>query len=450
MNDAWFPPPSCLPIGFNSQCAINAEHPDAWPAGFQRRGADDWVADGRPIAHIQLWGGYNTIGYDSGRRVLGFQVRFYEAPISVWCPDGSHESDTAIGAVVYEGYASSFVEAEVPGGRIGDFAYCITLPTSFANTAGKVYWLSVQADYDWVFVTSDYTKWYWRVYDDGVPDSPYCEVSWYCDFGPDISSWDAISHAIPEAACWNGYDAAFNLYSSTPPPSPEGACCFSDGSCAIRTSSGCSSGGGVYQGDGTSCTPSPCPPSLGACCFADGSCLGRDWAQCTAESGTYQGDDTSCIPNPCPEPTGACCFADGTCLVRTSAQCATEGGTYQGNGTSCTPNPCPQPTGACCFADGSCLVRTTTQCATESGTYQGNHTNCTPNPCPQPTGACCFADGSCLARTSTQCAAESGTYQGNDTTCAPNPCPQPTGACCFADGTCLVRALAQCATLGGS
>jgi hypothetical protein len=47
-----------------------------------------------------------------------------------------------------------------------------------------------------------------------------------------------------------------------PPPQPPitdptGACCFGT-SCSILTAAACSLLGGVYQGDGTLCSPNPC------------------------------------------------------------------------------------------------------------------------------------------------------------------------------------------------
>lgn len=120
-----------------------------------------------------------------------------------------------------------------------------------------------------------------------------------------------------------------------------GACCFGNGSCSVLSSSTCSSQGGTYQGNGTSCSPNLCPQPTGACCFADGSCQVLTAADCTSQSGSYQGDGTSCSPNPCPQPTGACCFANGTCQVLTQTDCSAQTGTYQGNGTSCTADLCP-------------------------------------------------------------------------------------------------------------
>ena len=43
------------------------------------------------------------------------------------------------------------------------------------------------------------------------------------------------------------------------PPTPAGACCFSNGVCDTLSAADCSSGGGTYQGDGTTCSEGLCP-----------------------------------------------------------------------------------------------------------------------------------------------------------------------------------------------
>ena len=80
--------------------------------------------------------------------------------------------------------------------------------------------------------------------------------------------------------------------------------------------------------------------ATGACCFANGSCSVLTQTNCTTQGGAYQGDGTSCTPNLCPQPTGACCLAGDTCQVLTQTQCTGQSGVYQGDGTSCTPDPC--------------------------------------------------------------------------------------------------------------
>ena len=83
---------------------------------------------------------------------------------------------------------------------------------------------------------------------------------------------------------------------------PQGACCYPDGSCAdFLYSADCESQGGVYQGDGTSCTGVECAAQpQGACCYPDGSCADDQYqAQCEADGGTYMGDLTSCAQVEC-------------------------------------------------------------------------------------------------------------------------------------------------------
>ena len=284
-----------------------------------------------------------------------------------------------------------------------------------------------------------------------------------------------------------------------PCPQPEGACCFTDGSCQVLTADACAAAGGAYEGNDTSCSPNPCPQPTGACCFTDGNCEVLTQEQCdptgtrpdqipprsTARrgGGVYQGDGTTCDPNPCPQPgaccldigcqvvleevcsanagefqgegtscdpdpcapvTGACCFPDGSCMVMTADACATEGGEYQGDDTVCSPNPCPEPAlGACCLQDGLCQVADQALCEIELvGVYQGDGTSCDPNPCPQ-LGACCLDIG-CQVLSEGVCLAASGTYQGDGTSCDPDPCVTPTGACCLQDDSCQVTDQAFC------
>ncbi len=198
-------------------------------------------------------------------------------------------------------------------------------------------------------------------------------------------------------------------------PNP-GACCFADGSCTEVLEADCLASGGVYQGDGTLCTPNPCP-QLGTCCIS-GVCtfvLQADCAGVWTEGG-------SCEPNPCTVPTGSCCYPDGTCAVTIQADCTA---TWLLDGV-CEPNTCAQPTGSCCYPDGSCAVTLLADCT-------GNWTMfgvCEPNTCPQPTGACCFDTGLCVTGTEADCLSSGGAYQGNFTTCSPNPCAAPFKTLC--------------------
>ena len=136
----------------------------------------------------------------------------------------------------------------------------------------------------------------------------------------------------------------------TAPPPPTGACCTSGGFCTEnQTESECEAAGGVWQGQGTDCSPNPCPTETQACCYPDGTCIDRLSASCLATGGTPQGAGTNCAGVNCPQPTGACCASDGTCTPdQTEADCIAAGNVWQGAGTVCNPNPCPIPQGACC------------------------------------------------------------------------------------------------------
>ena len=80
------------------------------------------------------------------------------------------------------------------------------------------------------------------------------------------------------------------------PLTTTGACC-SDDVCSLTAPGSCS---GVYQGDGTSCTPNPCYVPIGACCTDSGTCSEDTQATCEGAGGTYQGDDTLCSATECP------------------------------------------------------------------------------------------------------------------------------------------------------
>lgn len=194
-----------------------------------------------------------------------------------------------------------------------------------------------------------------------------------------------------------------------------------------------------------------CDEASGACCLPSGSCVSLSASQCSSQGGTYQGDNTSCGQVSCPQPTGACCMPDGSCSVLTAAQCSSQGGTYQGNNVTCAQANCQPQTVACCFeATGGCLNLTEQNCALAGGVSGGPGTQCATYVC-FPMGACCLPDGSCLEDVSPEdCAAQGGTFQGDGTTCGSVNCPLPTGACCFATGFCLPLVESDCLLAGAS
>ncbi|MBY0260779.1 MAG: hypothetical protein K2Q20_00445, partial [Phycisphaerales bacterium] len=81
----------------------------------------------------------------------------------------------------------------------------------------------------------------------------------------------------------------------------------------------------------------------GACCNnTSGVCTVTTPAACLTTTSTYQGDNTSCTPSPCPA-SGSCCNpTTGACTITIQSGCASPN-VWTAGATTCTPNPCPQP-----------------------------------------------------------------------------------------------------------
>jgi hypothetical protein len=107
----------------------------------------------------------------------------------------------------------------------------------------------------------------------------------------------------------------------------------------------------------------------GACCLTGNQCLETFESTCDLGGGIYQGDGTTCATADCSEPTGACCI-DGACTDYTSQECASAGGDYAGDGTDCGTTGCSL--GACCVGI-DCTLTLLENC---SGSWFGDGTNC--------------------------------------------------------------------------
>src|SRR5262249_55798531 len=90
----------------------------------------------------------------------------------------------------------------------------------------------------------------------------------------------------------------------------------------------CQNQGGIFMGPSIPCSPSPCPPSIpaGACCVVDDAnqsvCVIVTATQCTTIGGHYYGNGTSCTPPPpgppqCNIPDQ--CQCENPCLDRAPA-----------------------------------------------------------------------------------------------------------------------------------
>ena len=258
-------------------------------------------------------------------------------------------------------------------------------------------------------------------------------------------------------------------------PPAIGACCNGTACAPDMTQAACESGGGIYQGNGSTCTPNPCK---GACCLPIGGCDDTgNAAYCAGLGGTYRGNGTTCATAACPNPGDTCelplqlglppstwplvdhnftcgrgahytntClgFYDGgeniiyaldvTTAVDVLITLDPNGTTYTGIllDSSCPPNA------------STCIAMSTNSCGTphslpcthlEPGVYTimistWPSPDCIPYftltiaDCGQPV-ACCFGDGGCQMLTAPACTIAGGTPGGLGTTCTPsNPCPQ--------------------------
>jgi len=80
---------------------------------------------------------------------------------------------------------------------------------------------------------------------------------------------------------------------------------------------------------------------LGACCFADGDCVDSTTFQaCTSVGGSYEGNFTTCAGLNCLQPIGACCGTDW-CRNLVEVDCIDIEGDWLGNNTNCADFICP-------------------------------------------------------------------------------------------------------------
>lgn len=200
-----------------------------------------------------------------------------------------------------------------------------------------------------------------------------------------------------------------------------GACCI-HGRCLLWSGDGCTTAGGLYQGDGVSCDGLQCP-HIGACCDNNSGCTETSPEDC---SGRYLGDGSFCngpLGNPCPL-IGACCTTTGCSEFVTRNECErmrdTElqiGGRYLGDGSACTDGD-ETCAGACCFVTGCLDVENRFECFHEVGEipirdeFLGEGTNCDEDTCG---GACCVGGECSLVAHPSECAGL--LFAGHGTVC---------------------------------
>jgi hypothetical protein len=262
--DEYTVPAGCSSAG-SAGCFINAVNDGALPADGRRMADDFEVNSPTNITAVKIWARYSLSGnayhLATPGSLHGFCVKFYEQDAAaLWCPDGTIPGETAIGTIAYDQYATTFTEFEITTGVPRNWNYCITLPTPFCAQPGKIYWVSVSADFDFTLYDDPSTP----AADDGVTQffnrtyiggyDPYCEVSWWDIWNTPETNWNAISVAI-NIPCWAGWNMGFVLYSDGEcVVNPMGACCVPGTACFQSTDADCN---GTWYIN-TPCTPDPC------------------------------------------------------------------------------------------------------------------------------------------------------------------------------------------------
>lgn len=175
-----------------------------------------------------------------------------------------------------------------------------------------------------------------------------------------------------------------------------GACCKSDGTCTITTSSSCS---GFFSGVGTTCgagITSSCNENIGSCCVkntVDGKinnyCIDNISAyDCLSLNSNsvktiFSGFGKTCKDVNCQsafDDLGACCDGKGHCEELTKEECISQGSSFLGTGILCyseskTPI-CSEGTGACCSKTKACTNTSAANCFSSGGYYHGDGTTC--------------------------------------------------------------------------
>jgi len=113
---------------------------------------------------------------------------------------------------------------------------------------------------------------------------------------------------------------------------PLGACCIGN-NCIEMYQSNCDGGGGIWQGDNSTCGGASCVAPVGACCV-NGTCYEYDEDDCGTAGGTYYGDETNCSTVSCA--LGACCTGID-CSISLQTDCA---GSWYGDNTTCAEVSC--------------------------------------------------------------------------------------------------------------
>jgi hypothetical protein len=155
----------------------------------------------------------------------------------------------------------------------------------------------------------------WTSIEDSVAIVEYEDPNWYGDkvysatrVGPKIVgdrkyAPGHVYRGTDGGGVWQMGQFAYNAVGNDTPGAgnnpPTGACCIGSACTPSLTKASCEIGGGVWAGQGTSCSPNIC---VGACCTAGGSCSLQTRQTCVSQGRFFRGYGTTCATAGCPAP----------------------------------------------------------------------------------------------------------------------------------------------------
>lgn len=280
---------------------------------YDTRLADNFtLTTGTSITQVQWWGGSEFFNSDDILlNTSAFVISFYNTAVPTEPP--VYTETIPIGSIT----AVLTGNVNLAGGL--EYLFTATLAAPVAIPGGTPYSLHIGA----ILIDPDGDAFAWHTGD--------FDTSFSADgIGANVNDgiWE------PQTGL-DGEDFAFQLFDAT----SGGRCCLPTGDCLIQSEVDCTTNGGTYGGDNSTCgNGSIC---RGRCCDPGGFCEVTGPIDCVAPA-TFGGLGTDCSGEPC---MGRCCDPSGSCTVTGPAGCVAPS-TFSSLGTTCqnfsifgSPNP---------------------------------------------------------------------------------------------------------------
>jgi len=283
----WFQPPDLSPTGMD----VNAS-PD--PTGLPFLLASDFrCTQAGPITEIHVFGSWlNDVLPQGNPGAVAFRLSIHP---DIPDPDGSGSAYSMPGPAIWlkdiqpGNFEYRVLQANIQEGwysppmvymPIGDrvcYEYIFRLgPTEFIQHGTTsdpiIYWLDVQAT---PLQSGTYFGWKTAVPPHQIDDAVFFN-------GVDVLDlqlgWKELRYPDTHVLHPNSFDLAFQIWGLE--QALTGACCFDNGTCQVITQAACTTAGGTYGGNGTTCAGADVNQNgvddfcdgivtLGACCYGD-------------------------------------------------------------------------------------------------------------------------------------------------------------------------------------